>query len=227
MNHEILSSQTLRFTECVRDCFRDMLGTEIVLDSTTCEDHPFAPRRPMVVLIHYTGRIQGDFVINLEEEAAARLIGAWSEGMTGAALKELRGEFGGLFKELLNTAVGMAIPLLEEQFGRLTYHPPMIFYGELDPPDFPSGTLSLRSGAGLIDCCLVLDMAGDDAEKKLVQVMEDLDHARKEVGICCRVLAELVSSSHRGALDPALLREAQAVLHEVSGMLESSSFPTD
>lgn len=227
MNHEFLSSQTLRFTECVRDCFRDKLGTEIVLDSTTCEDHPFAPRRPMVVLIHYTGRIQGDFVINLEEETAARLIGAWSEGMPVAALKELRGEFGGLFKEVLNTAVGMAIPSLEEQFGNLTYHPPMIFYGEIDPPDVPSGTLTLRSGAGLIDCCLVLDMAGSDAEKKLVEVMHDLERAKKEMGICYRVLTELVSSSQRGSLDPALLREAEVVLNEVGGMLESSTFPPD
>lgn len=223
MNHEFLAGQTARFTECVRGCFRDMLGAEIVLDDSVCEDRPFSPRRPMVALIHFTGLVQGDYVINLEEETAARLIGAWSEGMAQGALKELRGEFGGLFKELLNTAVGMAIPSLEEKFGRLTYHPPMLFYGELDPPEVPSGTLTLRSESGLIDCCLVLDMAGDDPEKKLIQVMEELERARKEVGVCYRVLAELVSPSHRNTVDPALVAEAETVLKEVGGMIGAAT----
>ncbi|MBK8802929.1 MAG: hypothetical protein IPN71_12925 [Fibrobacteres bacterium] len=227
MSHEFLSSHTARFAECVRDCFRDMLGTEIVLDGSVCDDHPFAPRRPVVVMIHFTGRIQGDYVINLEEETASGLIGAWSEGMAPSELKELRKEFGGLLKEVLNTAVGMAIPLVEEKYGRLTYHPPMVFYGELDPPDVPSGTMTLRSGAGSIDCCLVLDMAGDDLEQKLVRVMEDLDKAKEEMAICYRVLAELIAPSHREKLDPILVGQAETVLREVHDMLESSGSTVD
>ncbi len=211
----------------MRDCFRDMLGIEIVLDSSVCDDHPFAPRRPVVVMIHFTGRIQGDYVINLEEETAAGLIGVWSEGMSAAELKEQRREFGGLLKEVLNTAVGMAIPKVEEVYGRLTYHPPMVLYGELDSPEVPSGTVTLRSESGSIDCCLVLDLAGDDLEKKLVRVMEDLDRAKEEMAICYRVLAELVGPSHRGLLDPYLVSQAETVLREVHDMLESSGSTVD
>jgi CheY-specific phosphatase CheX len=227
MNHEILSRQTTLFTECVRDCFRDMLGMEIVLDSSKFDDHPFAPKRPMIALIHFTGLAQGDFVLNLEEETAVRLIDAWSAGMGASAIRELRSEFGGMLKEVLNTAVGMAIPALEEKFGRLMYHPPLVVYGEMDPPSVPSGTLTLRSGAGLIDCCFVLDMAGDDAEKKLIKVMEDLDNARQEMSNCYKLLRELVAQSHGAVVDPALLRDAEMVLSEVRDMLESAGSKVD
>jgi len=227
MNHEILSCQTAHFTECVRDCFRDMLGMEIVLDNSKVDDHPFAPKRPMVALIHFTGLVQGDFVLNLEEETAARLIGAWSEGMGVSAIKELRPDYGGLLKEVLNTAVGMAIPALEEKFARLMYHPPLVVYGEMDPPSVPSCTLTLRSGAGPIDCCFVLDMAGDDAEKKLIKVMEDLDRARQEMSNCYKLLSELVAQSRGAVVDPALLRDAEAALVEVREMLESAGSEVD
>lgn len=227
MGHEFLSGQTAKFTDSIRDCFRDMLGIEMVLDSSQFDERPFAPRRPMVAMIHFTGRIQGDYVINLEEETAAGLIGAWTDDMPVAVLKELRGEFGGLFKELLNTAVGMSIPSLEEKYGRLTYHPPLVIYGELDAPVIPSSTLTLRSGSGNIDCCVVLDMAGDEVEKRLVEVMEDLKQARHEVQVCYRILEELVSPDHRTTLDPALLKSAEEVMEDVRRMLESGRLSLD
>jgi CheY-specific phosphatase CheX len=227
MNHEILSRQTVRFTESVRDCFRDMLGVEIVLDGSECDARPFAPTRPMVAMIHFTGLVHGEFVLNLEEETAARLIGAWSEGMPPSVLRESRPEFGDLLKEVLNTAVGAAIQTLEETFGRLTYHPPMIVYGELDAPVVPSGTLTLKSGAGPIDCCFVLDMAGDDTERNLIKVMEDLGRARQEMSNCYRLLSELVAQSRRALVDPTLLREAESVLGEVREMLESAGSKVD
>jgi CheY-specific phosphatase CheX len=220
MDDDIFQSQTVLFTESIRDCFRDMLGAEIVLDNTQVREQTFAPSRPMLAMIHFTGPVQGDYVLNLEEATAARLIGAWSEGMEATDLRELRPDFGGMLKEVLNTAVGMAIPKLEEVYGRLTYHPPMIVYGDLDGPPIPSGTLTLGADAGPIDCCFVLDKAGTDAERMLVQAMEDLRKARAECDSCYRVLHELVDRPPDGRVLAQLVESARHLLEEAEGELK-------
>jgi len=215
MDEARLSALTLRFAECVRDCFRDMLGIEIAVQENAVQVSDFAPLYSTVVLIHFTGPMQGDYALSLDETTAARLIGAWSEGMDASELRTLRGEFGGMLKEFLNTAVGMAIPALEEIVGRLTYHPPMIVYGELDTPAIPSGNLVLEAEAGPIACSLVLDAAGTDAERMLLQAVADLRKARREVETCTRVLSDMLQQSRVGSLPPVVLEEAERVLDEM------------
>ncbi len=215
MDETRLSALTLRFTECVRDCFRDMLGIEIAMQERAVEIRDFAPACSTVVLIHFTGPMQGDYALSLDETTAARLIGAWSDGMGASELRALRGDFGGMLKEFLNTAVGMAIPALEDIVGRLTYHPPMIVYGELDTPAIPSGNLVLESDAGPIWCSLVLDAAGTDAERMLLQAVADLRKARREVETCARVLTDMLQQSRAGSLPPVVLEEAERVLDEM------------
>jgi CheY-specific phosphatase CheX len=215
MDEARLSALTLRFAECVRDCFRDMLGIEIAIRDDAVQIADFAPAYSTVVLIHFTGPMQGDYALSLDETTAARLIGAWSEGMAGSDLRALRADFGGMLKEFLNTAVGMAIPSLEEIVGRLTYHPPMIVYGELDTPSIPSGNLVLEADAGPIACSLVLDAAGTDAERMLLQAVADLRKARREVETCTRVLADMLEQSRVGSLPPVVLDEAERVLGEM------------
>jgi CheY-specific phosphatase CheX len=214
MDNELLISQSVLFSESVRDCFRDMLGAEIVLDSSNVLVSPFSPSRPMVALIHFTGAVQGDYVLSLEEETAAKLIGAWSEGMDANELKGLRPDFGGMLKEVLNTAVGMAIPKVEDEFGRLTYHPPMIVYGSLDTPNIPCGTLTLGAEAGLIDCTFVLDKAGTDAEKMLLQAMDDLRRARQECDSYHKVLQRLTEQPSGGLIIDELIQSAKLLLEE-------------
>lgn len=52
--------------------------------------------------------------------------------------------------------------------------------------------------------------------------MEELERTRKQVGVC-RVLAELVSPSHRSTVDPVLVAEAETVLKEVGGMIGAAT----
>jgi CheY-specific phosphatase CheX len=197
-----------------------MLGVESLVDGDSYKESSFAPSRLVLAMLHFTGPVEGDFVLGLEEETGARLIGAWSEGMSPEELRAARPDFGGMLKELLNTAVGMAIEVLERSVGRLTYHPPMIVYGEIDPPNLPSGTISLPSAAGTIDCTFVIDMAGNESERMLRQAVEDLRKARAEVAVCHRVLADLVSCTRRLDVPSPLLEEAEVVLREAAPFLE-------
>ena len=219
MDQELLQTLSLRFADSIRSSFRDMLGLEISPETSVPMVGRFAPNHRLVVMIHFTGPVQGDFVVNLEEDTAARLIGAWSDGMGSDDLRGMRSDFGGFLKEALNTAVGIAIPSLEEHFGRLTYYPPMVVYGELDAPDIPGCTIELRSGAGVIDCCLVIDLSGGDAERMLVRAIADLETAKNEVTACCKVLADLVEHSRHSAQHAELVAAAERVLAEVRNLL--------
>lgn len=219
MDSEILCSQTKAYSEAVRESVRDMLGVEIAPSGEVQVSEGFSPRRGLIAMIHFTGFVQGDFAINLDEPVAARLLGAWSEGMEQDELRTLRPEYGGMLKEVLNTAAGSAVVGLEELFGRLTYHPPMVVYGEIDAPLVPCGRVSLRSSAGEIDCCLVLDMAGGEVERMLHKAMDDLEKARREVADCFRVLTEIVSHSHDRGVSNALIEQAESLLKEIREQL--------
>lgn len=219
MDTKILFEQSVCFSEAVRNCFRDMLGLEIVLDASSPAQNDFSPRHRLVSMIHFTGAVQGDFVLDMDESTVVGLIGVWIEGMSDSDIRNLRPDFGGLLKEVLNTAVGQAIPILEAQFGRLTYHPPMIVYGEVDPPAVPCCTRVLRCGSGVVDCSFVLDMASSEAAGMLSRAMDDLRKARQEMTSCCKVLEDLIECSHRTPVTPDLVAEAQRVLDETRTML--------
>lgn len=215
MDSQILCNQTMAYSEAVRDIIRDMLGVEIAPAGKILVLEGFVPRRGLSALVHFTGFVQGDFAINLDEPVAARLLGAWLEGMSETDLRKLRPEYGGMLKEVLNTAAGRAVVGLEEMFGRLTHHPPMVVYGEIDAPLVPCGRISLRSSVGEIDCCLVLDMAGGEVERMLQKAMEDLEKARREVADCFDVLTEIVSHSHDRGVSNDMIERAESLLKEM------------
>lgn len=218
MDSGLLASCSQIFAQSVADCLRDMLGAEIVVDPRL-ETHSFRPSHPLTVMIHFTGPVQGEYAVSLEESTAAFLIGAWSDGMPLDELKALRSDFGGMLKEMLNAAVGMAIPHLEERVERLTYHPPLVIFGELEYPDVPSGTISLSTGSGEIACSFVLDMAGTEAERMLTRAMDDLRHAREKVQSCYRVLHDLVEKPPEGMTLNHIIEEAKQLLDEESSFI--------
>lgn len=222
-----LMHHSSRFASAVRECFRDMLGVEIAGQTRDVEIRDFAPEFSAVAIIHFTGVVHGDFVLCLDETTAAKLIGAWQEGMPASDLRAVRPDFGGMLKELLNTAVGKVMPDLEEELGRLTYHPPMLVYGELDAPKMPSGNVLLETDAGPLSCCIVLDEAGSDAERMFKQAVDDLRRARHEVDSCAKVLEELLQQSRMGQLPRELLQEAERLLDELRADFATSrdSFP--
>ena len=218
MDSELLASCSQVFAQSVADCLRDMLGAEIVVDPKL-ETRPFLPSHPLTVMIHFTGPVQGEYAVSLEETTAAFLIGAWSEGMSREELRGLRGDYGGMLKEMLNAAVGQAIPHLEAKVERLTYHPPLIIFGELEYPNVPSGLVRLSSGCGEIECSFVLDMAGTEAERMLTRAMDDLRHARDKVQSCYRVLHDLVEKPPEGVALTHVIEEAKLLLDEESSFI--------
>ncbi len=139
-----LSGNTHLFANNFSQSIEDMMGCEFSLDKDSYKEEPFTPLFGMIASIHFAGQVQGDYVVVLEEKAAAAIIEAYEEGMGDEELHEMREDYAGFIKECLNLAVGETIPSLEESFGELTFSPPVVVYGEIEYPEVvrPKGTSS-------------------------------------------------------------------------------------
>ena len=187
-----------QFASAVCGNFRDMVGCELVPDEETLCQARFDPNRGMVVMIHFTGAIQGEYALSMTEEVAAKMIGAWSEGMGAGDLKSMRGDFGGFLKEALNTSVGQAIPMLERDFEALTFLPSVAVYGELEYPEVPAGKITLKGEVGEVDCFFVLNMMGLELGERLQAVIQALGESAREASVAKRSVASMLEAFPAG-----------------------------
>lgn len=187
-----------QFASGVCGNIRDMVGCELVPDESSLCQAKFSPDRGMAVMIHFTGAIQGEYAVSMTEEVAARMIGAWSDGMGADDVKSMRGDFGGFLKEALNTSVGQAIPGLEKDFDALTFLPPVVIYGELEYPEVPAGKITLKGDVGEVDCFFVLNMMGLELGERLQAVIQALGESAREASAAKRSVASMLESFPSG-----------------------------
>ncbi len=187
-----------RFAEDVCANLRDMVGCELHPDEDSICQAKFNPDRGMVVMIHFTGAIQGEYAVSMSEEVAARMLGIWAEGMDSDAIKSMRGDFGGFIKEALNTSVGQTISVLERDFDALTFLPPVVVYGEIDYPDVPSGKMTLKGDFGEVDCFFVLNMMGLELGERLQAVIQALGESAREASAAKRSVSSMLEAFPAG-----------------------------
>jgi CheY-specific phosphatase CheX len=221
MEDSILTSMAFRFADAVRTSARDMLDREPVLEVEDLREGSFFPRHRLVVMLHFTGAAQGDFVLSLSEETALDLMGIPSNVRQGLSNHLVGTECAGILKELLNAASGTAILGLEEHFGRLTMHPPILIHGEIDPPGVPSSTVELRLESGTLECIFVLDLADNEQERIIRQGMDDLRRARTETRLCRHLLADLLWHT-RSDLPESLRLQAETALEGFESTSDSA-----
>jgi signal transduction histidine kinase/CheY-specific phosphatase CheX len=193
-----LTEYVSAFSKGVCGNVRDMVGCEMEPDESTICQSKFAPDRGMAVMIHFTGAIQGEYAVSMTEEVAAKMIGAWSEGMGADDLKGMRGDFGGFLKEALNTSVGQAIPGLERDFDALTFLPPVVIYGELEYPEVPAGKITMKGEVGEVDCFFVLNMMGLELGERLQAVIQALGESAREASAAKRSVASMLEAFPAG-----------------------------
>lgn len=182
------------FTKAVCNNIRDMVGSDLAPRPESLGEVRFVPSGAMTVMIHFTGAIQGEFAVSLDEASAARMIGAWSEGMPDDELRAQRGDYGGFLKEALNTSVGQVIPSLEGEFDALTFLPPMVVWGSLEYPDVPSGRMTAVGDAGEIECFFVLNMMGLELGERLQSAIQALRESVQEAGAAKRSVSSMLEA---------------------------------
>lgn len=186
------------FAAAMVQSVQDMVGAELVVaDGTVCEGL-YQPRNSMIVSIHFTGLIQGEYAIALEEKTAASWIGCYEEGMDAAALKAMRDDYAGFLKEALNTTVGIAIVNLAKDFPDLTFLSPVVVYGELDYPSVPCGYMEIHSLSGHAQCFFVLNMVGLELGERLQATLLELQASAREASLAKRNVAGMLEAFPSG-----------------------------
>ena len=163
----LIALNALRLAQSMVRMLKDMRGLDYRLD----EAHGRVRKAgrpgsafPMRVGIHFSGFLNGEYVLFLGVETAARIAGRWSADQGLPALEAARDESESLIREVLNSAVGAAIRDLERFAGGLDFEPATIGYRDEDRPEAPFagawGDLLVLGDAGPVLCCFLMESQG-------------------------------------------------------------------
>lgn len=214
-----LRENTLHFAHKMCQSIYDMAGLSFTVDEASFWESTSISTYKMITFISFSGMIQGNYLCSCDETVALKMIGAFSEGLTERLVREMRPEFSGFTKELLNLSVGQSIVELEKNFGDLTFTPGTVVYGELEFPEFLSGNILLESEIGKVLCGFSLNLANlrigqklEDAlieiEKKTAEALE----AKKNISSILELLPiGLVAIDQSGKILPGYSRSMHAV----------------
>ncbi len=196
-----ISTNTVIFAQRVIQSLEDMIGMPFELNRTSFREALFSSPFNMIAYIHFAGAIQGEYILALDEITAAKLTEVYEDEMSGKDLREMREDYGGFVKELLNLAVGQSISQLEHSFGYLTYTPCTVVYGEIDFPDVMSGNIRIESVPGEILCGFSLDLARLKIGRKLEETLQELEKKTLEANIVrkeVKTILQMVLQRHSG-----------------------------
>jgi CheY-specific phosphatase CheX len=110
--------------------------------------------------MHFSGKIQGDFIITTEEksaEIALRNKGILAKSGNGTDTRNYIADY---FTEILNVSSGNSLPELEKKYGILSLTPPSVIFGELRLSQVISGNVDICNGSDLIRCTLSINLSG-------------------------------------------------------------------
>ena len=199
-NNNLLRANATHFAHCFGQTVQDMVGVTLTSETSKLQEGLFQPRYPMVIMIHYTGVIQGEYAISMDERVAAKLIGTAIEDMSEESIHDLRSESVGMLKEALNAAVGESIQRLGSDFDDLTFLPPVVVFGEIDYPMVPCVSIPLVGDVGTLDCMFVLNMVGLELGEKLQTALLLLKESSREASTARRNMHGLLATFPAGLM---------------------------
>jgi CheY-specific phosphatase CheX len=165
-NISLVTKNTVCFAENVCETLRDMIGSEYKMYSDVFTDNEISLQQGFLVLIPFSGRLQGNFYLCMEEIVVAGLCGMYQEGMSTADLHKLRSDYSSFMLEVINISAAKAISKLESEFRPLYALPPYVIYGNASMPNVTSGDIMIKGEKGTIQCALSIDLAKLKNEEK-------------------------------------------------------------
>lgn len=175
-----ISTHTVIFAQSLIRSLSDMAGQSFKLKRSSFKEAPFLPVFNMIIYTHFTGTVQGDYVIAMDEETAAKIAGIYSGDMPASEIRQRREEYSDFVKEVLNLAVAQALLPLEQTFGKLTYMPATVVYGEVKFPEVSAGHVRIESSEADIQCGLCLNLARLKITAQLAETLQQLEDRKTE-----------------------------------------------
>lgn len=175
-----LKNNTLNFASKMCQSIQDMVGSSFKVKEESFSESSFRSSFKMVTFISFSGIIQGNYLCSLDEETALKITGTFSDGLSEEQIRDMRPDFSGFIKEVLNLSVGQSIVELEKNFGDLTFNPSTVVYGDLEFPEFLSGNVLLESEHGNILCGFSLNLANLRIGQKLEEALIEIEKKSAE-----------------------------------------------
>ena len=118
-----LKANTVLFAQKMCQSLNDMCGAQFMISKESLREGTFSTPYPVILFADFSGTIQGNYIISLDDTVAVNLINAGDAAASPGWASDIRSEYSGLLKEALNTAVGQAIEELGKSFCDLAYSP--------------------------------------------------------------------------------------------------------
>ncbi len=183
----------IQHTEVFRDvasrAIRDMFGIDILATSQCEQHHSVVTSKTFLVSIYYTGTVYGEYLLAMDEQTAANIIGM-DEPISDANRGDVREAICDAMTETLNTIVGEAIVDLQHTYAKLTITAPRIMMGTVRYPSFQTGKATLNTAAGVIECHFCLDLMRLDLATSYQEAMGTLINVNAKLKEANRHLAE-------------------------------------
>ncbi len=212
----LLKVNTEFFAQETCHAIESMTAVPYAINSGSFERKFVSHVKGMLVSIHFSGRIQGDFFLSMDETVTASLFGIDLSGMSKEEVGKTRESYSLHIMELLNASTGKTIFELNNYFSPIEILLPNAMVGETFLPEVDAGSMTINGICGEIKCVLSINRATLGIGKKI---------KRKEVEELTRVYIHEFNSrqkkisayAHRAGMADV----ATEILHNIGNILNN------
>jgi hypothetical protein len=195
------------FAQSVAGALFDFFGVEVSPDVGIEIMRGFATHNRLQISIPFTGTVQGEYILALDELVAGQIVGIYDNDADDATIFAGRGDVGAALSELMNTVVGQCIGEVAAIYPYLTFFSPRLTIGERFYPPLQIFRSKILCGHGELECHFYVDHMrldiADTLEKTLarVRIAGAAESARRvfDPGSTALLLINPDASIHRGS----------------------------
>ena len=213
-----ITDHTRFYAEIASRNFREMFGIDTLAVTEAEETRSVETDKTFLVSLYYTGTVYGEYLLAMDEETAARIVGCEHE-INEENRSEVRDEICDAISETLNTIVGESIVDLQKSYAKLTVTAPRVYFGQVRYPQFRTGRTVIKVDAGEIECHFCLDMMRLDLATSYSEAMDSLVEINNQLKEANRHLAQQQAQLVHTEKMASVGILASGVAHEINNPL--------